>query len=90
MIIIKDSDFEMVQHKQSTFFDLTMPVTINEGTEKERSEMKVVGYGMTFEACLKKIISQRLTGTYTISEYITAYSEEVFKISKLVQKVANE
>jgi len=39
MIVIKDQDFEMVQYKNTPFFDLKMPVKVNEGKPNERSEM---------------------------------------------------
>ena len=40
MIVIKDSDFEMVQVKTSPFFNLSILTPINEGKENERFEMK--------------------------------------------------
>lgn len=91
MIVIKDSDFEMEQVKDYPFFDLKVPAIINEGKPNQRTEMKIAGYGMTFEECLKQIISKRLNvkeNTYSAIEYMKAYTAEVEKIGKLVEYIA--
>lgn len=91
MIVIKDTDFEMEQVKEYPFFDLKFPATINAGKSNERIELKVAGYGMTFEECLKQIISKRLNvreNVYSAIEYMQAYTEEVNKIGKLVEYIA--
>lgn len=91
MIVIKDTDFEMEQLKDYPFFDLKLPAIINEGKSNERTEMKIAGYGMTFEECLKQIISKRLNvreKTYSAIEYMKAYTMEVEKIGKLVEYIA--
>lgn len=93
MIVIKDTDFEMEQTKDYPFFDLKVPAIINEGKPNERTEMKVIGHGMTFEACLKQIISTRLNVkdiTYSAIEYMRAYTAEVAKIGKLVEYIVKE
>ena len=90
MIVIKDSDFEMVQVKTSPFFNLSILTPINEGKENERFEMKLFGYGMTFEQCIKEVVNlklSRIDKTITVSEYIKLYAEEVNKIERLVQTI---
>ena len=92
MLVIKDSDFEMVQVKTSPFFNLSILTPVNEGKENERSEMKLFGYGMTFEDCLREVISlklSRMEGTFTVSQYVELYEKEVKEIEKLVEKIDN-
>lgn len=92
MLVIKDSDFEMVQVKTSPFFNLSILTPVNEGKENERSEMKLSGYGMTFEDCLREVISlklSRMEGTFTVSQYVELYEKEVKEIEKLVEKIDN-
>lgn len=90
MLVIKDSDFEMVQVKTSPFFNLSILTPVNEGKENERSEMKLFGYGMTFEDCLREIVSLKLSrteGTFTVSQYVKMYEKEVKEIEKLVERI---
>ena len=90
MLVIKDSDFEMVQVKTSPFFNLSILTPINEGKENERFEMKLFGYGMTFEQCIREVVNlklSRIDKTITVSEYIKLYAEEVNKIERLVQTI---
>ena len=90
MLVIKDSDFEMVQVKTSPFFNLSILTPVNEGKENERSEMKLFGYGMTFEDCLREVVSlklSRMEGTFTVSQYVELYEKEVKEIEKLVEKI---
>lgn len=92
MLVIKDSDFEMVQVKTSPFFNLSILTPVNEGKENERSEMKLFGYGMTFEDCLREVVSlklSRMEGTFTVSQYVELYEKEVKEIEKLVEKIDN-
>ena len=90
MLVIKDSDFEMVQVKTSPFFNLSILTPVNESKENERSEMKLFGYGMTFEDCLREIVSLKLSrteGTFTVSQYVEMYEKEVKEIEKLVERI---
>lgn len=88
MITIKDQDFEMKQVKNLPFFDLIMPVVVNAGKDNERVDMKVVGYAMPFEACVKEVIANRLCkpdSTYNMASYIHDYEQEVEKICSLIK-----
>lgn len=87
MITIKDQDFEMEQIKSTPFFNLKLPTKVNEGKENERSEMKLVGYGMPFETCIQQIVSKRFSledKTYSVKEYIESYIVQVEKLNTLV------
>ena len=90
MIIIKDLDFEMEQVKSTPFFNLKLPVKVNEGKDNERTDMKLVGYGMPFETCIQQIISRRFSeddSTYTAMEYIREYTKQVHELIDLVSYV---
>jgi hypothetical protein len=91
MIIIKDMDFEMEQLKTTPFFDLKMPTVINAGKDNERTEMKLVGYGMPFHTCLQHIVPYKLNKldkTFSVIEYMQAYIKVVDEIGTLVQFLA--
>ena len=88
MIIIEGEGFKMEQVKSSPFFDLYILTTVHEGTEKERFDLKLEGYGMTFEACMKRIVSFRLSQldiTCSVAEYIDLYEKETEKVLKLLR-----
>lgn len=88
MIIIEGEGFKMEQVKSSPFFDLYILTAVHEGTEKERFDLKLEGYGMTFEACMKRIVSFRLSQldiTCSVAEYIDLYEKETEKVLKLLR-----
>ena len=88
MIIIEGEGFKMEQVKSSPFFDLYILTAVHEGTEKERFDLKLEGHGMTFEACMKRIVSFRLSQldiTCSVAEYIDLYEKETEKILKLLR-----
>lgn len=88
MILIKGEDFEMEQVKTSSSFDLSVLTPINEGKDNERQEMKLWGYGMTFEACLKTIIIHRMSElkeTFSVAEYIDRYKLMVDEFIKTIK-----
>lgn len=93
MILLEAQDFKMEQAKETNFFSLSMPAIINKGKPNERTEMKVISHTMTFEACMKYLVSHRmaeLEESFTISEYIKRYQEEVNSICDLVQFIPTE
>ena len=88
MIIIEGEGFKMEQVKSSPFFDLYILTAVHEGTEKERFDLKLEGHGMTFEACMKRIVSFRLSQldiTCSVAEYIDLYEKETEKVLKLLR-----
>ena len=44
----------------ASFYNLSIPVKVNAGTDKEREEFKIVGYGMPFDSCIKQIVDYRM------------------------------
>ncbi len=88
MIIIEGEGFKMEQVKSSPFFDLYILTAVHEGTEKERFDLKLEGHGMTFEGCMKRIVSFRLSQKdiiCSVSEYIDLYEKETDAILKLIR-----
>lgn len=79
-MLIEGDFYRMEKIKDAPFYNLSMLTIINKGTDKERSEFKIVGYGMPFDSCIKRIIDyqmQSLEGIYTIKEYLEKYEELV-------------
>ena len=91
MIVIEEKDFKMVQSsKTGPFFDLFLPYTVNEGKNNERTEMKLSGYGHSFEYCIDLLIKIRVSKkqeVYTMKEYMETYMKEVEEIKKLIQHI---
>ena len=91
MIVIEEKDFKMVQSsKTGPFFDLFLPYTVNAGKDNERTEMRLSGYGHSFEYCIDLLIKIRVAKkqeVYTMNEYMETYMKEVDEIKKLVQHI---
>ncbi len=91
MIVIEEKDFKMVQSsKTGPFFDLFLPYTVNAGKDNERTEMRLSGYGHSFEYCIDLLIKIRVSKkqeVYTMKEYMETYMKEVDEIKKLVQHI---
>lgn len=91
MIVIEEEGFKMVQsNKTGPFFDLYLPYTVNEGKDNERTEMRLSGYGHSFEYCIDLLVKIRIARkkeTYTINEYMQAYINEIKEIKKVIQYV---
>jgi len=88
MVIIEGEGFKMEQVKSSPFFDLYILTAVHEGKDEERFDLKLEGYGMTFEACMKRIVSFRLSQldiTCSVSEYVDLYEKETEKVLKLLR-----
>lgn len=91
MIVIEEKDFKMVQSsKTGPFFDLFLPYTVNAGKDNERTEMRLSGYGHSFEYCIDLLIKIRVSKkqeVYTMKEYMETYMKEVDEIKKLIQHI---
>ena len=91
MIVIEEKDFKMVQsNKTGSFFNLYLPYTVNKGKDNERTEMRLSGYGHSFEYCIDLLIKIRVSKkqeVYTMKEYMETYMKEVDEIKKLIQHV---
>lgn len=91
MIVIEEEGFKMVQsNKTGPFFDLFLPYIVNAGKNNERTEMRLSGYGHSFEYCIDLLIKIRLAKkqeTYSIKEYMESYMNEINEVKKLIQHV---
>lgn len=79
MLKITGQDFEMEQVKTSPFFNLKLLTIVNEGKSNQRSEMKLDGYSVSFDACIDRIITHRLylkNITVSLNGYIEEYLKE--------------
>ena len=91
MIVIEEKDFKMVQSsKTGPFFDLYLPYIVNAGKDNERTEMKLSGYGHSFEYCIDLLVKIRIAKKqeiYTMKEYMETYMKEIDEIKKLIQYI---
>lgn len=84
-MVIEGKDYKMDKLTDAPFYNLSRLVTVNAGTDKEREEYKIVGYGMTFDACIKQIVDHKmakLEGTYSPKEFVDLYEELVMELGK--------
>lgn len=51
-MVIKGSFYEMKKLSDAPFYDLSVMTKVHEGSEKEREELKIVGYGIPFDSCI--------------------------------------
>lgn len=87
-MLIEGKDFRMEKLKDAPFYNLSLLITINKGTDKEREEYKIVSYGIPFDVCINKIVDhkmRRLEGRYTVQEYIEKYEQFVNEIGNEIE-----
>jgi hypothetical protein len=85
-MVIEYGKFKMEKLKDAPFYNLSVLSVVNAGKENEREEFKIIGYGMPFDSCIKRIVDyeiNQIEGIYTIKEYVEKYEE-------LVNKIGNE
>jgi hypothetical protein len=85
-MVVEYDKFKMEKLEDLPFYNLSILSVVNAGKENERKEFKVIGYGMPFDSCIRRIVDYEMSqieGTYTIKEYIDKYEE-------LVNKIGNE
>lgn len=86
---IEGEDFLMEYDEGCNKFDLSIMYVKNaKNPEKRSEELKLYGYGMTMESCIRKIINYRLSKTkdiYSLQEYIKEYRKEIDKIHNLIK-----
>ncbi len=85
-MVIEYGKFKMEKLEDAPFYNLSVLSVVNAGKENEREEFKIVGYGMPFDSCIKRIVDyeiKQIEGVYTIKEYVEKYEE-------LVNKIGNE
>ena len=84
-MVIEGNDYKMEKLTDASFYNLSIITTVNAGTDKEREEFKIVGYGMPFDRCIKQIVDYRmakLEGSYSPKEYIDLYENMVVELGK--------
>lgn len=82
---IEGNDYKMEKLTDASFYNLSIITIVNAGTDKEREEFKIVGYGMPFDSCIKQIVDYRmakLEGSYSPKEYIDLYENMVVELRK--------
>lgn len=85
-MVIEYGKFKMEKLEDAPFYNLSVLSVVNAGKENEREEFKIIGYGMPFDSCIKRIVDyeiNQIEGIYTIKEYVEKYEE-------LVNKIGNE
>jgi hypothetical protein len=84
-MVIEGNGYKMEKLTDASFYNLSIPVKVHAGTDKEREEFKIVGYGMPFDSCIKQIVDYRmakLEGVYSLKEYIDLYENMVNELGK--------
>ena len=84
-MVIEGNGYKMEKLADASFYNLSILTKVHAGTEKEREEFKIVGYGMPFDVCIKHIVDYRmakLEGSYSPKEYIDLYEEMVNELGK--------
>lgn len=87
---IEEKDFILESdNERGNFFDLSLLTTVNKGKSNERSEMKIVAYGILLSTALKYIAhyraSNELGEVATLKEYLAAYTRAVNRLEQLVK-----
>lgn len=87
---IEEKDFILEsENEKGNFFDLSLLTTVNKGKSNERSEMKIVAYGIQLPVALKYIAHYRASNNLgevaTLKEYLTEYKEAVRRLEQLVK-----
>ena len=54
-MVIEYGKFKMEKLEDAPFYDLSILSVINAGKENEREEFKIIGYGMPFDSCIKRV-----------------------------------
>lgn len=89
-MVIEESDFRLTPVKDSgDRFDLELLKVINKGKKTERSEFKIVAYGVTIEQAIKHIINNRIiknnSGVITLQQYLLEYQKNIQNITNLLK-----
>lgn len=85
---IKEEDFIIEKIQDQNFFNLSFNTIVKKKDGTEKSEYKIIAYGIPFNTCIKKIVDYRMRskeGECTIKEYVKLYEQEVNKIGNLFE-----
>lgn len=88
---IEESDFILVPSKNdgSSLWDLSLLYKVNSKTGESRNEFKVVGYGMTMEHALKRVINYRVMckakdSAIKLRDYLKIYNKLLNELKKSI------
>jgi len=87
-IVIEESDFKMISSRPNDmrFFDLYLIHIVNKGKPTERSEFKLVGYGIQLKNCLIRIANVRAVNDPDQTHF-TSFKQFVAHYKKYVDEV---
>lgn len=75
-MVIEEKDFKIIPIDNSSLsFDLELLYTVNKGKEKERTEFRNCGYGLSLENALKKVIMYRISNKHEVLDLKTFLKE---------------
>lgn len=82
-MIIKGEDFEITL--EGNKFNLSFLTKVNEGKPNERSEMKPIAYGLSFDDVVRYIVAGRFINEQvelSVSEFVERYKQESKKLKE--------
>ena len=88
---IEEADFELIPCSESSSrYDLELLYIVNKGKNNERTEFRNVGYGLSLESAIRRIIRYRIGNKYeeeaiTLKQFLEAFKEEAEKIKQMCE-----
>lgn len=79
-MIIQGNGYKMEKLADAKFFNLSIVTTVNKGKDSERSDYKIIGYGIPFDICIKYVVDYRmreLEGEISVREYVEKFKDFV-------------
>ena len=88
---IEEADFKLIPCSESSSrYDLEVLYIVNKGKSNERTEFRNVGYGLSLESAIRRIIRYRIGNKYeeeaiTLKQFLEAFKEEAEKIKQMCE-----
>ena len=88
---IEEADFKLIPcSESSSHYDLELLYIVNKGKNNERTEFRNVGYGLSLESAIRRIIRYRIGNKYkeeaiTLKQFLEAFKEEAEKIKQMCE-----
>lgn len=87
-MIIEEKDFRLTPVKEcGNLFDLEILKIINKGKDNERSEFKIIAYGIKLESALQYVANHRIADKYTdiidLKTYLKEYKNIIAELKQL-------
>ena len=88
---IEEADFKLIPcSESSSLYDLELLYIVNKGKNNERTEFRNVGYGLSLESAIRRIIRYRIGNKYkeeaiTLKQFLEAFKEEAEKIKQMCE-----